>query len=864
MQVRHIFRVALGVLVSVALQLSVGQARAELSDDESIGTNLVRAEYDELNWLNGRVWVKAGIAENYGELLDEKSEFRAIARTLFRRVGGYQPSGSPTAEQLTPFRIGQWLGILELHAEKLTRDPSLHVVNRLVSNLELERNHSFQLLSDSEKEQELARAVRLAYRAIEHAFDSRVYRLFLAFLSQKANSTNDIARYHEGLRDVLAGDADRFLYRAAPPRADVGDLDDNYDRYLADFFRAESDMMPTIQYFGKSMLANGQLFSNCGEMALLNFLRLVIDRGGNVAREHQYAVDVLRELGAEARVVAFFDTEFPTRASQLANRTRDESYHDPMYPPDVWAEIVSNRTGVDYRQSHAGTRFNISAGSRGAENMIALINALFPHARRPVANWSELALRISEARLKVGGFDAGLTIDLSGLRESRYGRIRFELGLWQFWWDFEYRHFVVQPSLHAGIASIPPPVGDAIERAPIFAKQSSRLARRLDLSAFAARESRRELLASVPAFAEHVALYALLRDDDSIVEYLADLPADAPVTVRVGLLNRLMLEDARFRAFRTIAKEHTAKVLKNKYLVVRQGYLEAAIDREDWPAAHTLTTSDELRNPAVRHYLFGQTGAITSAEFSSDGRSLVIAASDGTTRTWDAASGALLHSINVGTRGDNSEPRKMATKMLEQLRSADIVSQLTWNCDQSLALTESKTAGAALWEAESGAILHRFEGQDSLVYECAFSANGSHFLRTNKGGRRTEVWDVTTGKQVSLLQGRQGAFSSDGAYVVTSDKDALKICSTETGALIQSLETYGAFTNAFVVSRDGKRFAASSTNEPIVAVWDAESGQLLHKLKGHWGAVTMIRLSNDGHQVMTASDDKTVRIWEAR
>ncbi|TCZ67308.1 beta-propeller domain-containing protein [Flaviaesturariibacter aridisoli] len=68
--------------------------------------------------------------------------------------------------------------------------------------------------------------------------------------------------------------------------------------------------------------------------------------------------------------------------------------------------------------------------------------------------------------------------------------------------------------------------------------------------------------------------------------------------------------------------------------------------------------------------------------------------------------------------------------------------------------------------------------------------------------------------------------------------------------------------NFATFSPDAKRVVTASEDN-TAKLWDARTGTLLADLKGHSGPVGYVRFSPDGKWLVTASDDNTARVWNA-
>jgi WD40 repeat protein len=115
-------------------------------------------------------------------------------------------------------------------------------------------------------------------------------------------------------------------------------------------------------------------------------------------------------------------------------------------------------------------------------------------------------------------------------------------------------------------------------------------------------------------------------------------------------------------------------------------------------------------------------------------------------------------------------------------------------------------------------------------------------------------------------------WSPDDQRVVTvSDRGGVDLWDPMQGEHIAGLGGDTRFSSAVWFSADGTRLVTApfpevgSTNYPVypVRIWNAGSGALVSELKGHGGMVESIVFSSNGQRVLTASADKTAKIWDS-
>ena len=120
--------------------------------------------------------------------------------------------------------------------------------------------------------------------------------------------------------------------------------------------------------------------------------------------------------------------------------------------------------------------------------------------------------------------------------------------------------------------------------------------------------------------------------------------------------------------------------------------------------------------------LQGQNGPINSIAFSADGRFIVTAGKDSTSRIWDVNT----RHLNVELRGHVSE-----------------VNSAAFSPDGNFIVTTGSDKRAIVWEAQTGRKIAELRGCDCRLYKATFSPDGKFVLTTSEDGlARIYPWEM--------------------------------------------------------------------------------------------------------------------------
>jgi WD40 repeat protein len=302
---------------------------------------------------------------------------------------------------------------------------------------------------------------------------------------------------------------------------------------------------------------------------------------------------------------------------------------------------------------------------------------------------------------------------------------------------------------------------------------------------------------------------------------------------------------------------------------------------------YSVQAEDALRQALASPWrvpLRGHTDWVNSAAYSPDGRWIVTASEDNTTRVWDAKTGQqkmLLrgHTASVRSAAYSPDGRWIVTASKDntvrvwdgqngqqrmELKHTSPVNWAIYSPDgQWIVTAEDRTA--RVWDAESGQQKMLLGEHSYSVNSVAYSPDGRWIITA--AGSTARVWDAENGLQKMVLEGHTDfissvAYSPDGQWIVTAGDRTARVWDAESGEQKMALEGEARRVWSAAYSPDG-RWIVTASEDNTAQIWDARNGQQKMLLQGHTASVRSAAYSPDGRWIVTASRDRTAQVWSA-
>eukprot|EP01083_Nonionella_stella_P042403 114556_1 len=171
-----------------------------------------------------------------------------------------------------------------------------------------------------------------------------------------------------------------------------------------------------------------------------------------------------------------------------------------------------------------------------------------------------------------------------------------------------------------------------------------------------------------------------------------------------------------------------------------------------------------------------------------------------------------------------------------------------------------------LWNIETQKNILTQDGHTSSVYALAAHPDGSLLLSGDLGAV-VRIWDLRSGKAVMALPGHVGQvlaadFGPDGVQVATGAGDnTVKIWDLRRKEAKYTMAAHAKDVSAVKFQPSDGKFLVTASHDRTVKVWSGRDFKPLKTLLGHEDRVMDCAVSHDGSFFASASSDRTWKLW---
>ncbi|MEQ2260078.1 wD repeat domain, partial [Xenotaenia resolanae] len=180
-----------------------------------------------------------------------------------------------------------------------------------------------------------------------------------------------------------------------------------------------------------------------------------------------------------------------------------------------------------------------------------------------------------------------------------------------------------------------------------------------------------------------------------------------------------------------------------------------------------------------------------------------------------------------------------------------------------------------IWNLNKPSSQNTMFGHFKPVNHCCFSPDDS-YLSTSSNDGTVKLFQVSTANEWKTIDVKTffsesddeevlvkcSTWTADGTRIICAARNAALVFDVQTSDMLLEIKTNRLSTVQYCHTCPTSNLLALAFSNYAVELWDLEENKKRADCSGHLSWVQRVQFSNDGSQLLSCSDDQTVRLWE--